>query len=69
MDSHLLIDILPFVILIIALFWIWMLYDCFVHEMPTERMILWLLIIFFTNIIGALLYYFIRRHERLEALK
>lgn len=63
------INVLPFFILIGALFWLWMLYDCFVHEKPTERMILWFLIILFTNILGALLYYFVRHHQRLETLE
>ena len=69
MDFNVLLAILPFFTLLIASFWIWMLYDCFVHEAPLEKMILWLLVILFTNIVGALLYYFIRRPQRLEVLK
>ncbi len=69
MDYQMFLTILPFFILIIASFWIWTLYDCFVYEKPLEKMILWLSVILFTNIIGALLYYFIRRPERLETLK
>jgi RsiW-degrading membrane proteinase PrsW (M82 family) len=66
MFYHTFIDILPFFVLVEALFWLWMLYDCFVYERAKNNMILWLLVILFMNIIGALLYFFLRRSERLK---
>jgi hypothetical protein len=49
-------------------FWIWMLIDCVKYE-PSEGndKILWVLIIVFTHWIGALIYYFVRRPQRLKA--
>lgn len=49
-----------------AAFWLWMLVDCATKERSdTNDKIVWLLIILFLNLIGALLYYFIRRQQRL----
>ena len=62
-------NVLPFMLVFAALFWIWMIYDCVTHEPPSERRIIWLMIIIFTNFIGALLYYFVRRPERLRTTK
>jgi len=50
-----------------TVFWIWMLVDCLKHE-PTDKgdnvMLIWVLLLIFTHVIGALLYYLIRRPER-----
>ena len=45
--------------------WIWMLVDCATKE-PDEgnTKIIWILIILLTHLLGALLYFFIRRPER-----
>jgi hypothetical protein len=50
-------------------FWIWMLIDCLSKE-PSEgnEKIVWVLVIVFTNWIGALLYFFIRRPDRMRRL-
>jgi hypothetical protein len=47
--------------------WIWALIDCAQNE-PAEGndKIIWILIIIFTHAIGALLYIFIRRPERIR---
>jgi hypothetical protein len=47
------------------IFWIWTIIDCVQNE-PTagNDKIVWLLVIFFTNFIGALLYIIIRKPER-----
>ena len=47
-------------------FWIWMLIDCATNE-PDEgnTKVVWILIIIFTQVIGALIYFFVRRPERL----
>ena len=56
--------VIPLVLAAIA-FWIWMLVDCATKE-PSEGndKVVWILIIVFTNWLGALIYYFVRRPER-----
>jgi hypothetical protein len=50
-----------------TLFWLWMIVDCATHESSgSNQQIVWLLIIIFTHLIGAILYYFIRRPERIR---
>jgi hypothetical protein len=65
-----LIILLFFVIGILGtLFWIWMLIDCATKE-PSQGIdkIIWILVIIFTHVIGALIYFFIRRPERKRLL-
>lgn len=46
---------------VLFLFWIWMLVDCVLHESSEDHSkLIWLLIIIFTYIIGALIYFFAR---------
>jgi hypothetical protein len=46
-------------------FWIWMLVDCVTKEPDTgNTKICWVLIIVFAHIVGALIYYFVRRDRR-----
>jgi hypothetical protein len=49
-----------------VVFWAWMIVDCAQNE-PNQGndKIVWILIIIFTNWIGALIYYFVRRPERI----
>jgi hypothetical protein len=47
-----------------TVFWLWMLIDALLHEPSTNEKILWFLVIFFLHIIGALIYYFIRKRSR-----
>ncbi|WP_145313567.1 PLDc N-terminal domain-containing protein [Gimesia fumaroli] len=49
--------------------WIWMLVDCLKNE-PSEGndKVIWVLLMVFLGIIGSLLYYFIRRPQRIEQL-
>lgn len=42
-------------------FWIWMLVDCIQHEPSGTEKIVWILIIIFTGVIGAAIYFFVRR--------
>jgi hypothetical protein len=51
-------------------FWIWMLIDCATKEpsIGNDKLV-WIIIIVFTNIIGALIYFFVRRVPRLEAMR
>lgn len=47
--------------------WIWMLIDCLKYESDEGNdKIVWILVLIFLHGIGALLYYFIRRRERLR---
>ena len=50
-----------------SIFWIWMLIDCLTKE-PDEgnSKLAWALTIVFLHFIGAALYYFIRRPERMS---
>ena len=50
-----------------TIFWIWMLVDAVTNE-PSEGndKIIWILIILFAHLVGALIYYFMRRPERMK---
>lgn len=52
-------------VLVPPCFWIWMLIDCLTKE-PSEGndKIVWALVIFALNALGALLYFFVRRPKR-----
>ncbi len=49
-----------------TVFWVWMLIDCAVHE-PNQgnEKIVWILIILFTHLLGAAIYFFARRPARI----
>ena len=49
-----------------TIFWIWMLIDCATKE-PSEGndKIIWVIVIVLTHLLGAVLYYFIRRPTRI----
>ncbi len=57
--------------LALTAFWIWMLVDCAqAPEKPgSNDRVVWILVIVFTNWLGAVLYYFIVRQPRLAALR
>ena len=50
-----------------TVFWIWMLIDCAKNE-PREGndRIVWVLIIAITHVLGAAIYYFARRPDRIK---
>jgi hypothetical protein len=51
------------------IFWVWMLVDCTTKESDQgNNKIVWMLIILFGNIVGALIYMFVRRPQRLADL-
>jgi hypothetical protein len=60
--------VLPFLVLGLlgTVFWIWMLIDCAMNE-PSEGndKLVWILVILFTHLLGALIYFFVRRPNRL----
>lgn len=46
-------------------FWIWMLIDCATNEPPSGNdKLMWVLIILFAHMVGAIIYYFVRRPQR-----
>lgn len=47
-------------------FWIWMLIDCATQEPDPTQKIVWVLIILFVSIIGAPLYFFVRKLPRVS---
>lgn len=51
-------------LLVIAgcVFWFWMLVDCLTSQQ--EDKLVWFLVIFFLNLLGAILYYWLARKKR-----
>ena len=64
---ELFICIIPFIALAAIAFWIWMLIDCAMNE-PSEDndKIVWMLVIILTSGLGALIYFILRRPERIR---
>jgi len=57
-----------FLLVVTALiFWIWMIVDCATKE-PSQGndKIVWIVVIIFAQLIGALIYYFVRRPQRIS---
>ncbi|TGC09686.1 PLDc N-terminal domain-containing protein [Methanolobus halotolerans] len=50
-----------------TVFWVWMLIDCAMKE-PSEGndKLIWVIIILFTHLLGALLYFLVRRPKRIQ---
>ena len=56
-----------FFLLVASIFWIWMLVDCATKEPDQGNdKIVWMLVIIFTHVLGALIYFLIRRPERIR---
>jgi hypothetical protein len=55
--------------LLATVFWFWVLIDCITKE-PSEGndKVAWTILIIFVPLFGALLYYFVRRPERIKAI-
>lgn len=45
-------------------FWVWMIVDCITYETETGNKIAWLLVILLVGLIGAPLYFFVRKLSR-----
>lgn len=57
-------EIIIFLIVFVGgLFWLWMLVDC-ASEEEAEYRVGWILVLVFTNVFGAVAYYFSRRQKR-----
>ncbi|MBA2395546.1 MAG: PLDc_N domain-containing protein [Ktedonobacteraceae bacterium] len=52
-----------------TIFWIWVLVDCLTKE-PSEGndKVAWILFILFVPLVGALIYFFVRRPERVKVV-
>ena len=50
-----------------TIFWIWMIVDCATNE-PSEGndKLIWILVVILAGLIGAAIYYFVRRPERIS---
>jgi hypothetical protein len=61
--------IVPFLLIGVlgTIFWIWMLVDCATKE-PSEGndKIIWIIVILLAHLLGALIYYLVRRPKRIE---
>jgi hypothetical protein len=55
--------VLMILAILATVFWLWMLIDALVNEPTANDKILWFLVIFFLHIIGALIYFIVRRPE------
>lgn len=51
--------------LVLEVFWVWMFIDCLLNEpMDNGQKILWAVVLWFTNLFGAIVYFFVRYLER-----
>lgn len=61
--------VLFFLLLVVTsmVFWVWMIVECATKE-PNQGndKIVWIVIIVFTHLLGALIYYFFRRPQRIS---
>jgi hypothetical protein len=65
----LMFTVMPFVFMLLIGFWIWMLVDCVTKESSQGNdKLVWVLILVLTNWIGALIYFFVRRPQRLKSM-
>ena len=54
-------------ILFVTAFWVWMLVDCAMKETTQGNdKLIWVLVILFTHWIGAAIYFFVRRPQRIR---
>ncbi|MBU0761228.1 MAG: PLD nuclease N-terminal domain-containing protein [Nanoarchaeota archaeon] len=50
--------------ILVFIFWIWMLVDCAKRNFKNDNdKIIWILVIVLAGIIGAIIYYFVVKHE------
>lgn len=59
---------LPMLLLAIVAFilWVWMLYECLAKEPSNTEKLVWVIVILALQFVGALLYLFIRRPQRIR---
>jgi hypothetical protein len=49
--------------LLASVFWIWMIIDILTSNMPTGDKVLWFLVVFFLHLLGAIIYYAVKRSD------
>lgn len=54
------------IVLIASIFWIWMLIDVLTSSMPVGEKVLWFLVVFFLHLVGAIIYYVVRRSGKVS---
>jgi L-cystine uptake protein TcyP (sodium:dicarboxylate symporter family) len=58
------------IVLALFVFWIWMLIECATRESDTgNTKLVWILVILFAHFIGAAVYFFARRPQRIAELR
>lgn len=58
-----------FILVLSFIFWVWTLADCLRKETDEgNTRLIWVIVIVFTYIVGAILYYLIRRPKRVKEL-
>lgn len=58
------------IVLLMQGFWLWMLIDCATQEVAEgNTKIVWVIIILLINFVGALIYFWVRRPQRLRELR
>jgi hypothetical protein len=56
-------------VILTSVFWIWMLIDCLQNpRLPSTEKLIWVLVIFFMHFVGALIYFFVGRQQRISGL-
>ena len=54
---------------IATIFWVWVIYDCITKESSEGNdKVAWLLFVLLVPVLGALIYYFVRRPERIKTV-
>jgi hypothetical protein len=64
---EIIIMMILFAILLGTVFWIWMLVECAVKEPNNNEKIVWIIIIAVTHLIGALIYFIVKRPKRISS--
>lgn len=53
------------IVLVSTVIWVWMLIDCLTNkELDSNEKLVWALVIVFTHMIGAIIYFFMGRKKR-----
>jgi len=50
-----------------TVFWIWMLVECIMKEPEGNERIAWAVVITITHLVGAVVYFLVRRPKRMQA--
>ena len=51
-------------ILVLGIFWVWMLVDCLKRSFKGNDKLVWVLVLLFSHIIGAAIYYFVIKAQK-----